>query len=127
MLSENGIDFQRMSAILMLAASSAFMSPFGYQTNLMVYGAGGYTIKDFVKFGLPMQAWQLVISIIVVFTDDWWVYVWIVSLLAGIIVVLAVHIQLPFVGLRKHEKIKNGSNGFVQNGRKNSGLEIEVC
>jgi len=36
------------------AASAAFLSPMGYQTNLIIYGPGGYTLKDFVKIGLPV-------------------------------------------------------------------------
>ena len=36
---------------IMIAASCGFATPIGYQTNLMVYGPGGYTFSDFVRFG----------------------------------------------------------------------------
>ncbi|MBV0925586.1 SLC13 family permease [Halomicroarcula limicola] len=38
------------------AASTAFMTPVGYQTNLLVYGPGGYRFTDYVKVGAPLQA-----------------------------------------------------------------------
>lgn len=40
---------------VMIAASASFLSPFGYQTNLMVYTVGGYRASDYVRFGLPLS------------------------------------------------------------------------
>lgn len=37
------------------AASTAFLTPVGYQTNLMVYGPGGYRFRDFMVVGAPLQ------------------------------------------------------------------------
>ncbi|KAF7777313.1 hypothetical protein PMAN_a2568 [Pseudoalteromonas marina] len=36
-------------------ASASFISPFGYQTNLMVYSAGNYRLKDYIVMGLPLS------------------------------------------------------------------------
>jgi di/tricarboxylate transporter len=46
---QEGLDKNRMAFLLMLASSASFAVPFGYQTNLMVLGAGGYSFHDFVK------------------------------------------------------------------------------
>merc|ERR1719253_2539636 len=61
-----GIDPLPMSFLLMLAASSTFMSPFAYQTNLMVQGPGGYKFNDFLRFGFPMQLLQLCVAVTII-------------------------------------------------------------
>ena len=51
MLDANFIPF---AITIMVAASASFATPIGYQTNLMVYGPGGYHFSDYIKIGLPL-------------------------------------------------------------------------
>lgn len=48
------IDGMPLYLAIAYAASAAFLTPIGYQTNLMVYGPGGYTFRDFFKIGIPV-------------------------------------------------------------------------
>jgi len=57
-----GVDPRPLVIVVMIGASASFATPIGYQTNTLVYGPGGYTFMDFIRFGVPIN----VISAIVV-------------------------------------------------------------
>ncbi|ABV37593.1 TrkA-C domain protein [Shewanella sediminis HAW-EB3] len=60
-----GVDILPFIMTVAFAASCSFISPYGYQTNLMVYNAGQYRLMDFIKIGLPVS---LVYAVIVLTT-----------------------------------------------------------
>ncbi|MBK1650923.1 SLC13 family permease [Halorhodospira halochloris] len=50
-----GVSLIPFAVAIMLAASASFATPMGYQTNLMVYGPGGYHFTDYLRAGLPLN------------------------------------------------------------------------
>jgi len=61
-----GISYMPFVMTIIMAASASFSTPIGYQTNLMVYGPGGYQFTDFTKIGLPLNLMIAVITIFLV-------------------------------------------------------------
>ncbi|ELR69569.1 Sulfate permease, Trk-type [Fulvivirga imtechensis AK7] len=61
-----GIDGSPFYLGIAFSASAAFLTPIGYQTNLIIYGPGGYTFKDFVKIGLPVTLIYLTLTLLTI-------------------------------------------------------------
>ncbi|HMU41948.1 MAG TPA: SLC13 family permease [Ignavibacteriaceae bacterium] len=61
-----GLNFMPFAIAITMAASASFSTPIGYQTNLMVYGPGGYKFNDYFKIGIPLNLIMWVISVIII-------------------------------------------------------------
>ena len=53
--SEMGLQFMPFAIAIIMGASASFSTPIGYQTNLMIYGPGGYRYSDYLKIGIPLN------------------------------------------------------------------------
>jgi len=61
-----GADPRPFVVVVALGASLSFLSPIGYQTNLMVYGLGNYRFLDFTIMGLPLNLITIAVTLILV-------------------------------------------------------------
>lgn len=61
------LDPMGFAVLIAIAASASFITPIDYQTNLIVYGPGGYKFIDYVKIGTPLSLLVMVTSITVIY------------------------------------------------------------
>ena len=61
-----GLDPRPFIFAICYAASASFITPIGYQTNLMVYGPGGYKFSDYIRVGLPLSITLWVMAVILI-------------------------------------------------------------
>lgn len=64
--AQAGLDPKPFIIVIAVAASASFATPIGYQTNLMVYGPGGYRFRDFIKIGIPLNLLFMLVTMLVV-------------------------------------------------------------
>lgn len=59
---ELGVDPKAFALAVTVGAAASFMTPIGYQTNLMVMAAGGYRFRDYLKVGVPVSILVMIIA-----------------------------------------------------------------
>lgn len=61
---QSGLDERAFVIAVLIGASCSFLSPIGYQTNLMVYGLGGYRFSDFTRLGAPLTLVTIIATLV---------------------------------------------------------------
>ncbi len=64
--AHHGVGLHAAAIAVAVGASSAFLTPFGYHVNVMIAGAGGYRMGDFVRVGLPLKLVVLAVAALVI-------------------------------------------------------------
>ena len=65
-----GLESRPFVFAVAFAASASFITPIGYQTNLMVYGPGGYKFSDYIRVGLPLSL-LLFLTAVIILPNIW--------------------------------------------------------
>ncbi len=69
---EMGLEPMPFILTVAFAAAANFLTPIGYQTNLMVYGPGGYSFRDFFRLGFPLTLIYMTTTILILSL----IYIW---------------------------------------------------
>src|SRR5690625_2739998 len=65
--SSMNLDPMGIAVIIAIAASASFITPIGYQTNLIVFGPGGYKFTDYLKVGFPLSLSVMMTSVLIIY------------------------------------------------------------